>query len=166
MNQKDNIQTCNQEGCDNEGLYKAPLSKYDLNKLQWFCLPHIKEFNKSWNFHKEMGSDEIEKELRRDSTWRRPTKPFGSSGKYYNFQVNEDIDPATSKVSKKASKLIWSLDILNLTIKSQMEEIKKNYKKLAKKYHPDAKSDIKNSDEKFRNVVEAYNYLIEFNKNK
>ena len=47
MNQKDNTQICNHADCNDEGLYKAPINKYTLNKYQWFCLEHIKEFNKS-----------------------------------------------------------------------------------------------------------------------
>jgi len=39
--------------------------------------------------------------------------------------------------------------------------IKKRYKELAKKHHPDIKGNSKNSIDKFREIVEAYNYLLE-----
>ena len=164
MNQKDNIQVCNHQDCSNDGLYKAPLNKLALNKYQWFCLEHIKEFNKSWNFHKEMDMDEIELEIRRDSTWRRPTRPFGSGANFVNFEFEDQLNETSSKANKKTNKLKWSLEQLELSIKSTIEEIKKNYKNLAKHYHPDAKSDIKNSDEKFRDLVEAYTYLMDYHK--
>ena len=164
MNQKNTINTCNYQNCDLEGLYKAPLNKINLNIYQWFCLEHIKEFNKSWDFHKEMGAEEIEIELKKDSTWRRPTKPFGSGSNSYNFDFEDNYKENTSEPNKTTNKLQWSLYTLNLTIKNSMVEIKNSYKKLAKRYHPDTKNDIKNSDEKFRNIVEAYNYLTEYYK--
>tara|TARA_B100000787_G_C16190371_1_gene297134 strand:- start:205 stop:702 length:498 start_codon:yes stop_codon:yes gene_type:complete len=162
MNQKNTINTCNSENCDLEGLYRAPLNKMNLNIHQWFCLEHIKEFNKSWDFHKEMGADEIEIELKKDTTWRRPTKPFGSGSNSYNFNFNNRFKENSSKPNKNTNKLQWSLHMLNLTIKNSLVEIKNSYKKLVKIYHPDIKSDIKNSDEKFRNIVEAYEYLTEY----
>ncbi|MDA1284695.1 MAG: DnaJ domain-containing protein [Proteobacteria bacterium] len=164
MNQKDNFQVCNHQNCSNDGLYKAPLHKLALNTYQWFCLEHIKAFNKSWDFHKEMDIDEIELEIRRDSTWRRPTRPFGSGTKFINFEFENQFNDSSSKANKKTNKLIWSLEQLDLSIKSTVEEIKKNYKNLAKRYHPDAKSGIKNSDEKFRDLVEAYTYLMDYHK--
>ena len=164
MNQKDNTQICNHVDCNDEGLYKAPINKYTLNKYQWFCLEHVKEFNKSWNFHKEMDIDEIEVELKKDSTWRRPTRPFGSGSNFHNFDFDDQFKDRTSKTNKNSNKLIWSLEQMNLTIKATIDEIKQNYKKFAKRYHPDAKSDIKNSDEKFRDLVEAYTYLMDYYK--
>lgn len=165
MNQKNYINICNHKDCGDEGLYKAPLSKSNLSKHQWLCLNHVKEFNKSWNFHKEMGVEEIEIELRKDSTWRRPTKPFGSGSSFFSdIDLEEHFNEKSSKPIKDSNKLLWSLKILGLPMKSSVEEIKKNYKKLAKRFHPDAKNDIKNSDAKFRDVVEAYNYLLEFYK--
>ncbi len=164
MNQKNSINICNYENCTLEGPYKAPLNKMNLNTYQWFCLEHIKEFNKSWNFYKEMGAEEIEKELKKDTTWRRPTKPFGSGSRSYNFDFDNKFSENSSKPNKNTNKLQWSLYILNLTIKNSLVEIKNSYKKLVKLYHPDIKSGIKNSDEKFRNIVEAYKYLAEYYK--
>jgi len=39
--------------------------------------------------------------------------------------------------------------------------IKKKYKELVKLHHPDVKDNSKKNIDKFRNLVEAYNYLIE-----
>ena len=79
---------CNFPNCESEGDYRAPLGYENLDNYQWFCLEHIKEFNKSWNYHNKMNSDEIENEIRYDTIWRRPTKSFGSGGKFYNFTIN------------------------------------------------------------------------------
>ena len=156
---------CNFPGCELEGDYRAPTGYESLNDYQWFCLEHIKEFNKSWNYHNKMNSDEIENDIRFDTIWRRPTKSFGSGAKFYNFSINgEDMgsfeDP-NAKQPSHSSKLLWSLSKLDLDIKTDLNLIKKRYKELAKKHHPDIKGNSKNSIDKFREIVEAYNYLLE-----
>jgi len=82
---------CNYPDCELEGDYRAPLGYENLSNYQWFCLEHIKEFNKSWNYHNQMNSDQIENDIRFDTIWRRPTKSFGSGAKFYNFTINGEI---------------------------------------------------------------------------
>ena len=156
---------CNFPVCELEGHYRAPTGYESLNDYQWFCLEHIKEFNKSWNYHNKMNSDEIENDIRFDTIWRRPTKSFGSGAKFYNFSINgEDMgsfENPTTKQPGHSNKLLWSLSKLDLDIKTDLNLIKKRYKELAKKHHPDIKGNSKNSIDKFREIVEAYNYLLE-----
>ena len=50
-------------------------------------------------------------------------------------------------------------EILGVAKNSSEEEIKKSYRKLAMKYHPDRNPDSKESEEKFKEVKEAYEML-------
>lgn len=49
--------------------------------------------------------------------------------------------------------------ILEIDKNASQEEIKKQYKKLAFKYHPDRNKDDKNAEEKFKEIGEAYSVL-------
>jgi molecular chaperone DnaJ len=55
--------------------------------------------------------------------------------------------------------------ILNVPKNATLEQIQSTYKKLAKKYHPDKNSDIKESD-KFKDIYEAYDTLSDVDKRK
>ncbi len=56
--------------------------------------------------------------------------------------------------------------ILNVKVNSSQEEIKKQYRTLAKQYHPDANNGSKQSEEKFKKVTEAYETLGDKGKRK
>ncbi len=56
--------------------------------------------------------------------------------------------------------------ILGVSRKAGAEEIKKAYRKLARKYHPDVNTDSKNSDARFKEISEAYNVLNDPEKKK
>ena len=49
--------------------------------------------------------------------------------------------------------------ILNVNIFSSKEKIKKSYRYLAMKYHPDRNQNNKENEEKFKDIVEAYEIL-------
>lgn len=51
--------------------------------------------------------------------------------------------------------------LLGVNRKSTQEEIKSNFRKLAKKYHPDANVDNKDAEEMFKDLNEAYNVLMD-----
>jgi DnaJ-class molecular chaperone len=66
-----------------------------------------------------------------------------------------------SKSTTSSNKLQWSLSQLELDINTDLNLIKKKYKELVKLHHPDVKDNSKKNIDKFRNLVEAYNYLLE-----
>jgi len=71
---------CHHAGCEAEGLYRAPKSPNQLNEYIWFCLDHVREYNRSWDFYAGMNTDQIERQVRFDTVWQRPTWPLGSWG--------------------------------------------------------------------------------------
>ena len=57
--------------------------------------------------------------------------------------------------------LLIFLSILTLDVNSDIKLIKKRYKELVKLHHPDVKGNSKKNIDKFRKIVDAYNYLLE-----
>lgn len=57
-------------------------------------------------------------------------------------------------------------EILGVTRKNSKEEIKLSYRKLAKKYHPDANNNDASSDAMFKDINEAYDTLMDEEKRK
>ena len=55
-------------------------------------------------------------------------------------------------------------DILGINRDAADDEIKKAYRKLAMKYHPDRNPDSKEAEEKFKEVKEAYEILSDSQK--
>ena len=159
------IKYCEWKGCDENGIYRAPKNRENLREFRWFCLEHVREYNKDWNYFSGLSQKEIEKELKADFTWHLPTWPI--NGKHtYNIKdelnilkqnkknKNQNNKPKNNKIDKAFKKL-------DLTLDSSLHDIKRQYKILVKKYHPDAnKSNVK-SNNKLIEINEAYKIIID-----
>ena len=66
---------CEWEGCNQPGTYRAPKSREQLDEFRWFCLDHVREYNKNWNYYAEMngGGDRRQSWSATDQPWGRPT---------------------------------------------------------------------------------------------
>ncbi|MCP4395072.1 MAG: DnaJ domain-containing protein [Alphaproteobacteria bacterium] len=172
--QKDeNVRICDHPGCEEKGEYRAPKNK-TLNEYHWFCLKHVKEYNKNWNYYSNMSDEEVAEQTRREKLWERPTWNFGTNptgkvkdpfatfdedrteNQYKDFassRLNGGIKKNPTTPEKKAA------DTLELTYPFTMQELKHRYKELAKKYHPDTNAGEKIFEEKFKKISEAYEIL-------
>ena len=57
-------------------------------------------------------------------------------------------------------------DVLGINRNADEKEIKRAYRKLAKKYHPDINPGDKEAEQKFKELTEAYNVLSDSEKKK
>ncbi len=51
---------CAADGCIEEGAYPAPKSRSALRDYLWFCLEHVREYNKSWNYYEGLQGAALE----------------------------------------------------------------------------------------------------------
>ena len=155
---------CDCVGCHERGEYRAPKDR-KLKEYYWFCLKHVQEYNAKWNYYDGTSPDEeAENEQKRTRRFRF------SSGVKYNFgfdakgdfrffdDYNPDFSAADSRFSTAED--IQSLKVMELQAEGlTLDVLKKQYKKLVKKYHPDVNQNDKSAEEKFKLISVAYKHL-------
>ena len=156
--------------CKEEGIYPAPKSRDDITNYKYFCIKHIRDFNKSWNFFDGLTEEQFENEIRKSTTWDRPSWKFGTrnNDKKINDPFNFFNDINDKNVTKKKinSNLLSSWKLLGLNPTANIEEVKKKYKSLAKKWHPDKNLKLKdNASDMFVKITNAYKKIIKSFKN-
>ena len=167
---------CDKKECNENGEYKAPKSRIKLNEYYYFCLNHVKEYNKSWDFYKGLSVNQIEQAMRKDTIWDRPSWPLKGKPSKIMDQINELLDNDNNIFEKDSyffgfykNKLIDetltkeqnnSLKLLDLKLPVNLDQIKKKYKKLVKIFHPDVNDNNKNAERKFKEITEAYKILL------
>ncbi len=173
--------SCDKKECNEKGEFKAPKSRLKLNEYYFFCLKHIKEYNKSWDFYRGLTVDQIEMSIRKDTFWDRPSwplkgNPYKVIEQINNFFNDELKDLNSNEINNDyfKNKLInenltieenKALLNLNLKLPLEMEKIKKNYKKLVKIFHPDVNGNNKKAEEKFKEINKSYKMLLNKFKN-
>ena len=160
------IRRCDKDGCDKEGEFKAPKHRSKIREYYWFCLEHVQEYNKSWDFYKGMSAQEIEESRYSDVTWNRPSWPLGGWRTLLeNAELLEDVESFLK--SRKQPTLLpkpvqKALEVLTLTYPLTMEGLKKQYKKLAKQYHPDLNQGDQQAEDRLKDINQAYQELKKF----
>ena len=164
---------CEAEHCLEDGIYPAPRNRDDLRSYVWFCLQHVREYNKGWNYFDGLNGDALEAEIRRATTWERPSWRFGTGGtdSYYKNSSNftsEDVFGFFSNNNKgkktKGQQTMppderWAWKIFDMEPCSEQKKIKQHYKKLAKLNHPDKNQGDTGAEERLKDINIAYSIL-------
>ena len=171
------IKKCDEKGCKEEGNFIAPKSPNSSEKY-FFCLKHIKLYNKRWNFFAGKSQAEIYNFQKNDFFEGKPTFPFSDGMRSkIKFEFNYFADKEKLKFSEKrkkfekVDKLIFnaevesSLRLMKLNENFNENDLKKKYKELVKKFHPDVKNNIKNKEKIIKKINNAYKLLFNFLKN-
>lgn len=163
--------SCEHKGCVQEGAHRAPYSPQQTNKYRWFCLDHVREYNKSWDFAKGLGPDEIEQLIRFDTSWQRETRPLGNwrtkdrllRARARHFAFGEEgFAAASSAAPQYTPKVAAALATFELDVMPAPAVLRARYHELAKKYHPDANGGDRKAEERLKEINQAYTALKEF----
>ncbi len=172
--EKQAFRVCEWPNCERVGDYRAPKSREQLRAFFFFCLEHVRDYNRAWDFFSGMSQDEIEAYMREDVTWHRPTWKIGSKqhhGDGWRWQdpfevlingpgtdgteAKAEWDRPTSRLSRKER----MLKVMDLEYDVTPNELKARYKELVKQHHPDVNGGDKDAEERLKLINEAYTYL-------
>ncbi len=167
---------CQIPDCDQAGAFPAPKSRDRITDYYWFCLDHVRYYNAAWNFYRDMSAAEIEAHIRHDTTWRRPSWRIGGGqgytfaglrDEYGLFENDEGVAEAEAAGTRRNGRqaptappgAAQALAVLDLTLPVDFAQIKKRYKDLAKRHHPDANGGDRASEERLKLINQAYTRL-------
>jgi len=166
---------CDHPDCACAGEFRAPKSRQHLNDYWWFCLEHVREYNRAWNYYQGMSADQIEREARRDTVWDRPTWPMGSwraeqrlrSRIYRSFAEGVGDNPfhagreaqEEAKQGRPLTEHESAMKTLELAHPLDLKTLKARYKALVKLHPPDANGGSRDAEEKFKTINHAYSVL-------
>tara|TARA_X000001036_G_C20502007_1_gene734283 strand:+ start:277 stop:888 length:612 start_codon:yes stop_codon:yes gene_type:complete len=171
--QKPEVQMCEVPGCCDEGSHKAPKHR-GLNEYYYFCLDHVREYNKAWNFFDGLSESEVQEHMVNSIYGDRPTWKYGVNGnaedalydKIWQTYHGKDEPPpreeranSYSDLGHEAAPEIEALAIMGLELPVDLKKIKTRYKELAKKYHPDLNKNCDKSEELLKRINMAYTIL-------
>jgi len=167
------VRACDHSDCAAEGAFRAPKSRNRLNEYFWFCLDHVRAYNKSWNYYEGLSDEEVETSMRSDTVWQRRTRPLGSwraREHWLREKIAQGFDPdgpgsGTHHSSHhappngKGSEIDQAMVVLELSYPLDPVTAKTQYKLLVKKHHPDANGGAKSAEEKLKAINHAYGVL-------
>lgn len=174
------VRPCDHPECAGAGEFRAPKARDRLEEYHWFCLDHVREYNKAWNYYAGMSEDEVESHTRQDTCWQRPTWPLGArAGRVrpngraahihdgFGFFDDEGQGEAQARRNGEAraagfhpsSPEARAMDIMELKAPLTLTGLKARYKELVKLHHPDANGGDKLAEDRLKDINEAYSTL-------
>lgn len=169
------VKPCDAPGCPQEATHRAPKDR-GLSDYYQFCADHVSAYNQTWDFFEGMSEGDIEAHMRASMMGDRPTWRYSSAPdmeeklrhKAYEWRsAGDEGEDDTDKEEKQhytntptpASPEAQALERLGLYPPTTLEAIKKRYKELAKKHHPDRNPDNPDAEEILKDINMAYTVL-------
>ena len=173
---------CQWKGCEKPGAHRAPVGRGREGEYFQFCVDHVRQYNQSYNYFDGMSDSEVD-EFRRDAaTGHRPTWKSGANAWAHGTRDGAKLNEAEGRVGPSARPVMRkarssrsqtapeyrrqlkpierkSLKTLDLKDDASKDDIKNRFKELVKIHHPDANGGDSRSEEKLREIIQAYNYL-------
>lgn len=177
---------CDWPGCEKAGTYRAPKGRAREGEYHLFCLDHVRDYNKSYNYFSGMSDADVAAYQKASMTGHRPTWSSGinawaatgfrsaAEGHMRGFKRDfETVDhfgffqggpqsagengAAPRRPIRNAERKCFR--VLDLREDSAPQEIKARFKLLVKRHHPDSNGGDRGNEDRLREVIQAYNYL-------
>jgi len=177
---KSHAPRCQWDGCEEAGTHRAPVGRLKEGEYFRFCFDHVREYNRGYNYFSGLADTDIARFQKEALTGHRPTWTMGANGSgqsgsdfaktrsghagYYN-RVRDPFgmfgDRLNEKPRERKAKPLEAkaLETLGLDTKATGADIKSRYKELVKRHHPDANGGDRGSEDRFRDVLQAYRVL-------
>jgi hypothetical protein len=177
---------CDHPACEGVGLYRAPRAPNDLERYWWFCLEHVRDYNRAWNFHQDLSAREFERQMESDRLWGRQTwsfsaargtatsraTPHGDGAAWRRMGFDDPLavlgEKATRGGAPGASEPPRrrlppterrALEILGAGDRMSRPEIRGLYKALVKQFHPDMNGGNRADEDRLREVLWAWEQI-------
>ena len=178
---------CEWPGCEEKGAYRAPSSPERLNDFRWFCLDHVREYNRAWNYFEGWSEDELDAQQRADRTWERPTWslregtprrrqgwPHAEGRAWARWGFSDPLDvlgdaatrnPGEQRESVRRFRRLTreeqrAMDTLGLAHEVELRaEVRARYRELVKDLHPDMKNGARTDEARLARVIRAWDIL-------
>jgi hypothetical protein len=164
------VRVCDMPGCHESGDHKAPKDR-SLSDYYMFCFEHAREYNAAWDFFSGMNAAEVEAQILRSLYGDRPTWRYDVDGaaadalkraawQTYHFTEEEPpkYDGRKNNIPAQTPEG-EALAIMELEPPVTLDDIKRRYKALAKKYHPDLNPGDAKAEDLLKSINMAYTIL-------
>src|SRR5262245_17853469 len=171
---------CNWTGCQAPATHRAPKGRLREGQYWRFCLEHVREYNHSYNYFAGMSDEAVAKYQKDAITGHRPTWKMGANagrpgddhgfgtafdplGIFREFggrgawRPERDRPEREGRMVRNAERK--ALDTLGVDLSATRADIKARFKMLVNRHHPDANGGDRGSEDRLREVIQAYNYL-------
>lgn len=172
---------CNWPGCSEAAVHRAPKGRLREGQYWRFCLQHVREYNSSYNYFAGMSDDAVARFQKDAITGHLPTWKMGQNGRVKSDTAvgGPDLGAAQDPLGvfrELGGRTRWqpgaeregrmvrnverkALDTLGLELDASRGDIKARFKALVKRHHPDANGGDRSTEDRLREVIQAYNYL-------
>lgn len=164
---------CAVPDCVHIGEYRAPVEAANFDGPGFYrllCLDHVREHNARYNYFDGMSPEQIAEAQSPYGGWERPTRAFASLGgdpppAWSDFSDPLDAiatrfrperrDPS-SRFSREERR---ALSALGLGEAADKAAVRKRYRQLLLRYHPDRNGGDRTHEKRLGEVIEAYQRL-------
>lgn len=168
---------CQWDGCEKNGVHRAPVGRDGEGLYLLFCVEHVKDYNKGYNFNADLSDPVVARYQREASSGARKTggtgikrdaeAPLPSTARSGSAKAINARKTATQRLAQavelKTRKLkvleAKAFETLGLSPDATPEEIKSRYKERLKMHHPDSNQGNRSAEDELRASIEAHKIL-------